>query len=359
MNKLIFEKTMYKKISSIYDGYILFVVKDDCNHNIVCLGKKENQVNRFDYFDYKDCIKYDNYDQSLIYLSNNHAIYRLLDPATYMKGNALLFEDKDFEEFKNLQGTVLAKFSNLKNKEYDIQKVEMEHNTFSNNYLDKTQKVSSLMNQKFLDQCENIRIYDSCYENKVAITFYSSDFDKSFVCLGDRQGLGNPLYDKHYEFNTRYGRFKSDDNLIFLSNNIDILYFVLDHKSELNSSEKLYKEVNNKAFEEYEIIKNNVLSKLQLKSICNARISIKNDLKLTEREFYMAEARNQLETIGKVDNEKIAVKMLKAGYSECVIKRTMYKCSLIHDLEKVCSIVNKAKRNPEVKKALQKINEGR
>ena len=80
---------------------------------------------------------------------------------------------------------------------------------------------------------------------------------------------------------------------------------------------------------------------------------------IESKEFYMSEARNQLKTIGKIDNEKIAVKMLKAGYSDYVIKRTMYKCSLKQDFEKVCSIVNKAMKDSKVKKSIKKINEGR
>lgn len=84
-----------------------------------------------------------------------------------------------------------------------------------------------------------------------------------------------------------------------------------------------------------------------------------NKNRLKAKDFYLTHSKIMLDQTGKVDNEKIAKDMLKAGFSCYLAKQAIYKYSNDKNFEKACSAVNKAMKDPEIKKSMQKTNEGR
>lgn len=92
-----------------------------------------------------------------------------------------------------------------------------------------------------------------------------------------------------------------------------------------------------------------------LKSLEQSKTAIEGENKpTTAKDFYLTESKKMMAASGKVDNEKIAINMLKAGFSCYTAKQVIYKYSPEKNFEKSCSAVNKAMKDPEVKKSMQK-----
>ena len=322
-----FNKKLEYVNDSIYDGYVVCNIRDDEKKRIVCLGKRENVIHNKNL----DLKEYNNSDSSLIYLSNNQSINRLLNVNTYKYNDYVFFEDSDFKEFEYLQANKLEYLKKYQKKEFDINNLYKNYIGNKDNYV--------LLNEHLPVDIEPssciryISITESMYKDKVNVSFYNEVYGKWFVCVGNKDGANTPkAYDREDNVREWKGYSNIRNKLVFLGH---------DRVKDINKYEIVMKKI------EYQ-------EKQSKDYSYNKRSSY-----IESKEFYMAEARNQLKTIGKIDNEKIAVKMLKAGYSDYVIKRTMYKCSLKQDFEKVCSIVNKAMKDPEIKKSMQKTNEGR
>lgn len=96
------------------------------------------------------------------------------------------------------------------------------------------------------------------------------------------------------------------------------------------------------------------LKSLEQSKTSNFKEAEGNNKPATAKEFYITESKKMMASDGKVDNEKIAVNMLKAGFSCYLAKQAIYKYSPEKNFEKSCSAVNKAMKDPEVKKAMQK-----
>ena len=140
---------------SNYEGYVALAQYDrenlnsDAEHNVF-LGKSENYNHN-----YEGRGKYDNTDNSLVFISNNKKMFSFLYSSGWVFGQQKLidkgvFTEEDYAEFANLKETVLKQFNETREIKFEID-VSKKNSGVSFSYPDWEGKESERKRRLFVD----------------------------------------------------------------------------------------------------------------------------------------------------------------------------------------------------------------